>query len=202
MFDTPTARVLQVKQAANREQALRLEALEREKLAPQREQLQLQTQQQEVARLAREAMVREPLQAQQALERERLIIQIADRERDESTSERAQVAELLQRESERAVADAEKRAQNAREARSHFETELELQLERQRTSLSVEVPFSPPPAATGIQATQSTSGQLQPGQMFLTPSHVRPSTSTTHPPVVQPQVEPVMDVKDDFWSFK
>ena len=78
MFDTPTARVLQVKQAANREQALRLEALEREKLAPQREQLQLQTQQQEVARLAREAMVREPLQAQQALERERLIIQIAD----------------------------------------------------------------------------------------------------------------------------
>ena len=41
-----------------------------------------------------------------------------------------QAAELLQRESERAAAEAEKRAESARsEARSHFETELELQLE-------------------------------------------------------------------------
>ena len=138
--------------------------------ALQREQLQLQAQQQEVARLAREAMDRERLQAQQALERERLIIQMADRERDRSASERAQAAELLQRESERAAAEAEKRAESARsEARSHFETELELQLERQKTSLGVAVPFSPPTAATDAQITQSTSGQLQPGDMVITP---------------------------------
>jgi len=80
------------------------------------------------------------------------------------------------------------------EARSHFETELELQLERQRTSLSVSMPISPTRLIPGIQVTQSTSGQLQPGQTLVTPSQVRPGASATRSPVVQPHIEPVMDV--------
>ena len=178
---------VQLQQTAVREAHLTQESLEREKLALQREQMQLQTQQQEVARLARKAMDRERLQFQQALKRERLIIQMADRQRDRSASKRAQAAELFQRESERAAAEAEKRVETARsEARSHFETELELQLERQRTSLGVAVPFSPPTAATDVQITQPTFGQLQPGHMVVTLSHVRPSASAMQPPVVQP----------------
>jgi len=95
---------------------------------------------------------------------------------------------------DREAGEAEKRAETARiEARSHFETELELQLERQRTSLGVAVPFSPPTAATDVQITQPTFGQLQPGHMVITPSHARPSALAAPPLVVPTQVESVID---------
>jgi len=67
-------------------------------------------------------------------------------------------------------------------------------LERQRTSLGVSVTFSPTPAATGIPATQPTSGQPQSGQTLATPSPVRHSISATQPLVVERQVGPVLDV--------
>jgi len=48
-----------------------------------------------------------PTLARTTIERVRFIIQIVDRERDRAATERAQAAELLQRESERAAAEAE-----------------------------------------------------------------------------------------------
>ena len=155
----------------------------------QREEIQLKAQHQEaahqeVARLA-----------DQALETEKLFVQMTDRERDRGATERAQAAELLQREREKATTEAEKRAEAARnEERRRFEIEKELELERQKVTLNVSLPLLPTPAVTGAIATQPLPAQQQPSQSLATPLPTFPGTPITQLPINQSQTKAITEI--------